>query len=150
MKKTAIILFALFLLGACVPNSGQSADSSDEAILFVTIGDIQETFALKDLEALPSDVVDFNGVLYEGVTISTLLEAVSVNPDTLKALKAVASDGYSVNYDPAQILKDDVLVAYALADGTSLSADDGNFRMVLPDEEGKLNLRMLAELQILQ
>ena len=149
MKKVAIILFALLLLVACVPNSGQIADM-DEAVLLVTIGDIQETFALEDLQVLPSEEVSINGVLYKGVTMSTLFEVVSVNPDTLKALKAVASDGYSVNYDPAQILKDDVLVAYALADGTSLSADDGNFRMVLPDEEGKLNLRMLAELQILQ
>jgi hypothetical protein len=82
--------------------------------------------------------------------VSALLEAVGVNPDNVKALKAVAADGYSVNYEPAQVLKDNVLVAYALADGGPLSADDGSFRMVLPDEEGKLNLRMLAELQIVQ
>jgi hypothetical protein len=47
-------------------------------------------------------------------------------------------------------LKDNVLVAYALADGSPLTADDGSFRMVLPDEEGKLNVRMLAALQIIQ
>ncbi|MBT7074783.1 MAG: hypothetical protein HN922_07725 [Anaerolineae bacterium] len=150
MKKIVITLFILFVLGACVPNSGQSIDMPDEAVLAVTIGDIQETFALGDLQVLPSEDVSFNGVLYKGVTMSTLLEVVSVNPDSLKALKAVATDGYSVNYDPAQILKENVLVAYALADGSSLSADDGNYRMILPDEGGKLNLRMLAELQILQ
>jgi len=38
----------------------------------------------------------------------------------------------------------------ALADGSPLSADDGDLRLVLPDEEGKLNLRMLAELQVVQ
>ena len=150
MKKIVITLFILFVLGACVPNSGQSIDMPVEAVLAVTIGDIQETFALGDLQVLPSEDVSFNGVLYKGVTMSTLLEVVSVNPDSLKALKAVATDGYSVNYDPAQILKENVLVAYALADGSSLSADDGNYRMILPDEGGKLNLRMLAELQILQ
>lgn len=150
MKKIITILFALLLLVACASNSGQDTDMPDDAILFVTIGDVQETFALKDLQALPSVDVSFNGVLYKGVTIPTLLDAVSVSPDSLKALKAVAADGYSVNYDPMQILKDNVLVAYALADGSSLSADDGNYRMVLPDEEGKLNLRMLAEIQILQ
>jgi hypothetical protein len=47
-------------------------------------------------------------------------------------------------------LKDNVIVAYALADGSPMSADEGNFRMVLPDEEGKLNPRMLVELQIIQ
>ncbi|MBT7601591.1 MAG: hypothetical protein HN560_11000 [Anaerolineae bacterium] len=149
MKKAVITLIALLSLVACIPNSGQSAEI-DEAVLLVTIGDIQETFVLEDLQSLPSEDVSFNGVFYKGVRMSTLLEVVSVNPDTLKALKAVATDGYSVNYDPTQILKDNVLVAYALADGSSLSADDGNYRMVLPDEGGKLNLRMLAELEILQ
>ncbi|RPJ40796.1 MAG: hypothetical protein EHM21_14120 [Chloroflexi bacterium] len=78
-----------------------------------------------------------------------MLEAASIDPGTIKALKAVASDGFTVNYDPAQVLKDNVLVAYALADGSPLAADDGSFRMVLPDEEGKMNVRMLAALQII-
>ncbi len=73
-----------------------------------------------------------------------------MDPGAVKAFKAVAADGYAVNYDPAQFLKENVLVAYALADGSPMSAEDGDFRMVLPDEEGKLNVRMLTELQIIQ
>ncbi|MCA9978036.1 MAG: molybdopterin-dependent oxidoreductase, partial [Anaerolineales bacterium] len=67
----------------------------------------------------------------------------------LKAVKAVAADGYTVNYDLSQIEKPDVLVAYAQADGP-LTEEDGAFRMVLPEEEGKLNVRMLVEIQVVQ
>ena len=61
----------------------------------------------------------------------------------------MASDGFTVNYDTNQVLVDEVIVAYARADG-DLIADDGNFRMVLPGEEGKLNVRMLVELQVIR
>jgi hypothetical protein len=46
-------------------------------------------------------------------------------------------------------LVDDVIVAYARAD-SDLAEEDGAFRMVLPGAEGKLNVRMLAELQIVK
>jgi hypothetical protein len=72
-----------------------------------------------------------------------------MDPAQVKAIKAVAADGYSVNYDPSQIFSDDIIVAYARLDG-DLTEDDGAFRMVLPGAEGKLNLRMLAEIQIIQ
>lgn len=151
MKKIVIsLIVALVLLVACAPAVEQGPNSTAEAVLLVTAGESQQSFSVEDLQALPSAEATFNDVTYKGVTVSALLDAVGVNPGKIKALKAVATDGYTVNYDPAQVLKDNVLVAYALADGSPLSVDDGNFRMVLPDEEGKLNVRMLVELQIVQ
>jgi hypothetical protein len=151
MKKIVIILIvAIILLAACAPAAEQEAAAPVEAALIVTAGESQQSFSMEDLQALPSGEATFKDAAYKGVTVSALLEEVSVDPDTIKTIKAIAADGYSVNYDPAQILKDSVLVAYAQADGSPLSADDGNFRMVLPDEEGKLNVRMLVELQIVQ
>ncbi len=151
MKKLLFtLIFAILVLAACAPAAEQSASAPAEAVLLVTAGERQQSFSAEDLQALPPVEATFNAVTYKGVTVSALLEAVGVAPDGIKALKAVAADGYSVNYDPAQVLKENVLVAYALADGSPLGADDGNFRMVLPDEEGKLNVRMLAELQIIQ
>jgi len=38
-------------------------------------------------------------------------------------------------------------VSCGTADG-ALAGDNGTFRMVLPGEEGKLNVRMLAELEV--
>jgi len=150
MKKIVLTLIVVMvLLVACAPASGQDT-ASTAGTLLVTAGENQYSFSMEDLQALPSGEATFKDVVYKGVTVSALLEKVSIDQDTVKAIKAVAADGYSVNYDSVQVLKDSVLVAYALADGSPMSADDGNFRMVLPDEEGKLNVRMLAELQIIQ
>ena len=151
MKKIIITLFiATMLLAACAPATEQSVDTSADSALLVTVGDTQSFFNVEDLEALPATESTFKDVDYKGVTMLALLDSLSVDPGGVKAIKAVAADGYSVNYDPSQILKDNVLVAYALADGSPMSADDGTFRMVLPDEEGKLNPRMLVELQVIQ
>jgi len=151
MKKIVIVLFIVMLLTACAPAAAQVTQAPEaRAVLLVIVGDNQRSFSMEDLQALPSAEASFKSVAYKGVTMSTLLEAASVSLDDIKAIKAVADDGFTVNYDTTQILKDNVIVAYALADGSPLSAVDGNFRMVLPDEEGKLNLRMLAELQIVQ
>jgi hypothetical protein len=61
-------------------------------------------------------------------------------------VKATAVDGFSANYEPALFNKEDTLVAYARADGP-LAEDEGPFRMVLPDQEGKLNPRQLVEIR---
>jgi hypothetical protein len=150
MKKIILALIIVMVLAACAPAAEEGSEAPAQTVLLVSVGESQHSFSVEDLQALPSAEASFKDVTYEGVTVSALLEAVSVDPGATKAIKAVAADGYSVNYDSAQVLKENVLVAYALADGSSMSADDGNFRMVLPDEEGKLNVRMLTELQIIQ
>jgi hypothetical protein len=151
MKKIIItLILATLVLAACAPAAEQGSGDPEEVTLLVTVGESQNSFSAADLQVLPAGEASFKGVAYKGVPVSALLEALSVDPGAIKALKAVAEDGYSVNYDPAQVLKENVLVAYALADGSGLPDDDGSFRMVLPDEEGKLNVRMLAALQIIR
>lgn len=150
MKKIVfVLLVAVLALTACSSGGAQSADGGGTTLL-VTAGETEQSFSLEELQALPSTEATFNDVAYLGVTMSTLADEVGISLDDVKAVKAVASDGYAVNYDPGQALKDNVIVAYALADGGELTADDGSFRMVLPDEEGKLNLRMMVELQFVQ
>lgn len=151
MKKIVLpLIISILLISACAPAQEQDSSTPAEAALLVTAGENQTNFRVEDLQALPTSEATFKDVVYQGVTVSALLQAVGIDPDEIKALRAVAADGYSVNYDPAQIVKDNVLVAFALADGSPLTADDGNFRMVLPDEEGNQNLRMLVELQVIQ
>lgn len=146
MKKLILALMVMMLLAACAPAAEQAPASG----LTVTVGENQNVLSAKDLGALTATESSFKGVAYKGVTAAALLDSLSIDPASVKAIKAVAADGFSVNYDPAVVLKDNVIVAYALADGSAMSSDDGSFRMVLPDEEGKLNIRMLAELQIIQ
>lgn len=149
MKNFRFIIGILlvFLLTACTAsnqNAGAPIDS-----LKVSGGDIQKPYSRADLEALPSVVATFNNVNYQGVLVSELIKDAGFDPQQVKAIKAVASDGYSVNYDTSQFLADGFLVAYA-TEGGELTAEDGSFRIVYPGAEGKLNLRMLVELQVIQ
>jgi hypothetical protein len=148
---TLLVLFALFVT-ACASSGtpfAQSAGSGTAASLLVSSGEASKSYTRADLEAFGSTEATFKDVAYKGVTVSALVQDAGVDPTQVKAIKAVATDGYTVNYDPSQIFADDIIVAYARTDA-DLTEDDGAFRLVLPNAEGKLNLRMLAELQIIQ
>lgn len=154
MRRLTILAYilAIVLLSACASSNnpdGQDAANTTTPSLVVSGGEISKSFTRADLEALPASQALFNEVTYQGVTISALVQAAGFDPGQVKAIKAVANDGYTVNYDTAQVLVDGVILAYARADG-DLEEDDGAFRMVLPGAEGKLNARMLVELQVLQ
>jgi hypothetical protein len=146
MKSSIIKLVLLaLLLVACSSTTSQN----DGASLVVTDGTTGKSFSVADLEKLPVTESTFNEVTYIGVSLGTLLEEAGFSPGDLSAVKATATDGYSVNYDPGLFTREDVIVAYSTTDGP-LTEDDGTFRMVLPGEEGKLNIRMLGELKVSQ
>ena len=149
MKK--LIIFSLIwavLLWGC-GSGGETAVTTDTPILTVSNGQTEKTYTAADLQALPQAEASYKGVTYTGVPVTVLLEDGGFVVSDLKAVKAVAADGFSANYDLAQIQKADVIVAYAQVD-VPLTAEDGAFRMVLPQEEGKLNVRMLVEIQAVQ
>jgi hypothetical protein len=148
MKSTLIKLILLALILTACSSGGTTSEDVGEALL-VTDGTTEKSFSVSDLKAFPVTESTFNEVTYVGVTLSTLIEEAGFSVGDLKAVKATASDGYSVNYDSGLFTREDVIVAYATADG-ALTADDGVFRMVLPGEEGKLNIRMLVELKVSQ
>ncbi len=142
MKRTFFIILVLALiLAACAPK----AAAPSGAALKVTDGTIVKTYSVDDLKALGSVQASDKGIGYVGVQLKVLLQDAGIDPTRLSAVKAVASDGFTVNYDPPQFLADDTLVAYAQADGP-MTAADGTFRMVLPDQGGKLNPRLLIEI----
>lgn len=136
-------LLLVSMLAACGGAAGP-VEVSDS--LTVTDGTTTKTYTADDLAGLPVTESSFLEVGYKGVALGDLLRDAGFDPAALKAVKAVASDGYSVNYDPALFQRADVLVAYAQADGP-LTADDGMVRMVIPDAEGKLNVRMLSKIE---
>jgi hypothetical protein len=139
-----IVLLAL-LVSACAPKAAEG----DGASLAISDGTNEKTYSTADLQALPATQAAFNGVTYAGVSVTDLLKAAGYDPAAVKAVKAVASDGFSVNYEPTLFTRADMIVAYAQADGP-LTADDGSFRIVLPEAEGKLNPRMLVRLEVIQ
>jgi hypothetical protein len=146
MKRTTLfvsILFVLFALtvSACAPKTTAAGD-----ILTVSQGDTSVTYTADDLQALGEVQATFKDVTYVGVPLSVLLQDAGFDPQTLQAVKVVAVDGYSVNYDPATFLAQDTLVSWARADGP-LGDDEVPFRMVLPNAEGKMNVRQITEIQ---
>jgi hypothetical protein len=113
----------------------------------VTDGADEYAYSVDDLEKFGAVEEEFMGETYLGVPLQNLLMEAGFDIDSIKTVKAVASDGFSVMYDSTFFTREDVLVAYAISGG-DLSKDDGTFRMVLPGEEGKLNLRFMVQLVV--
>lgn len=134
-----------FILSAC---AGESANPSAVTVLKVWDGTTEKIYTIEDLQKLPPQSARFNDIDYVGVSLAVLLEDAGFVPSALQAVKVIAADGYSVNYDPNQFMGEEVIVAYA-QENAPLGEEDGIFRMVLPGEEGKLNLRMLVEVKVI-
>ncbi len=149
MKKLLLPILLILLLAACSPAAPVETEIAPVTGLTISGGDSTTTLTLADLQALEPAQAEFKGVTYVGARLASVLEAAGYDPAQIAAVKAVAVDGFSANYEPALFLRDDTLVAYALPDGP-LAGDDGSFRMVLPDQEGRLNVRQLVELQVIQ
>ncbi len=153
MKRFTMIMYISILLimalTACTSSKDGTSVSSTEPILLVSSGDTSKTYTRADLEALGASQAVFKDITYVGVSLSTLLQNAGFSLDEAKAIKAVAADGYSINYEPVQISAADVIVAYARTD-SNLSEEDGSFRIVIPGAEGKMNIRMLVELQVMK
>jgi hypothetical protein len=138
MKRFLLVTLLIVLaLTACTPKAAEPAAS------VLKVGD--KTYTPDDLKALGEFQATFKDVTYVGVPMTILLKDAGIDPSAVTIVKAVASDGFTVNYESALFSREDTLVAYARVDGP-LGEDEGSFRMVLPDQEGKLNPRMLAEI----
>ncbi len=144
MKKLYWLIL-LVLIGLLI---GCTQDSADQGTaLIVTDGASEQSYSVDDLKALGAEEAAFRDITYTGVPLALLLEDAGFDPAGVSAVKAMAADGFTANYDPSLVNRPDTLVAYAQADGP-LGEDEGTFRMVLPDQEGKLNPRDLVELRV--
>ena len=136
-----LVIVCVLALTACAPKAEEPAG----AVLKVGYGTVSKTYTVDNLKALGETQATFKGVTYLGVTLTALLQDAGIDPTNLTAVKAVSSDGFSANYDASLYAAEDTIVAYATVDGP-LTADDGTFRMVLPNGEGKMNVRQLVEI----
>jgi hypothetical protein len=143
MKKIIFVLLICLLLTGCASSSTPAAKGD---VLTVGDGSTSKTYTVESLKSLPSTQAAFNEVNYIGVSLVALLKDAGIDASKVKSVKVVASDGYSMDYGPDLFMREDVIVAYAQANGP-LTKDDGAFRMVLPGEEGKLNVRQLVEVK---
>ena len=142
MKRLLLVTIVIALvLGACAPKAQEPAAGG----LKVSDGKVEKTYTAEDLKALGAVEASVGGVTYVGVTLTVLLNDAGIDPAALTAVKAVAVDGFTANYDASFYSREDTIVAYARADG-ALAEDELPFRMVLPDQGGKMNPRQLTEI----
>ena len=139
-------LFLATLVGLLI-GCNQNSPESSVTTLTVSDGTNQKSYDVEALKAIGAEQATFREVVYTGVPLRLLLEDAGFDPTTLSAVKATAADGFSANYDPDLVNRPDTLVAYAQSDGP-LTGEDGTLRMVLPDQEGKLNPRDIVEIRI--
>jgi hypothetical protein len=144
MKRLLFLLVAL-LLTAC----SSSAEAPAGDLLTVTDGEETVSFTVADIEAMPATEATFREVTYVGVLLTALLDEAGIDQSGIRAVKATAADGFSANYDPGLFGLPDTIVATATSTG-GMTEEDGTFRMVLPDQEGKLNVRQLVELSVIR
>lgn len=146
MNKLCVMMVIVlaFVLGACAADGEQSSGTVE---LLVTDGTQEKAYSVAELEKLPVSEASFLGETYRGVQLTVLLEEAGYEADMLEAVAAVATDGYSFQYGPDLFLLEDTLVAYSRVDGP-LAGDEGTFRMVLPDQEGKPNVRQVVEIRV--
>lgn len=143
MKHILILALSVsLLLAACgkvtVPEEGVPT-------LTVTDGVASKFYTVADLQKLEQAQSEDKGVIYLGVAITEILHNAGYDPQTVFTVEAIASDGFTADYDQTLILKSDTVLAYTRLNGP-LSDDEGSFRMVLPGQVGKLNPRMVVKL----
>ena len=151
MKRISVLFLLVLLLAACTgnatPTAESAAESTEAATLTVTDGETRHTLSVEDLQALTPAEAELDGVTYQGVTLTAILEAAGVAPEGVTAIKAVASDGFASTYDAATVGREDVILAYAKAGGP-LADNEVPFRMVVPGAENSMQARMVVELQV--
>lgn len=136
----------LLLLGTLLVACGSQQPADDDAKLMVVAGDSETSYTRADLEALTTTNVEADGATYTGVALADLLREAGATPEDLQTVEAVASDGFSATYEPDLFLNPQTIVAYATLDG-DLAEDERPFRMVVPDQPGRMNVRMLARIE---
>lgn len=142
--RTLLLVVTLFLV-AC---GGQEPEAA-EVNLTVSGGEIQQSYTLDDLRALPAATSTAEGTTYVGVSLGALLQDAGFDIEQIIEVTAVATDDFSAAYGPDLFSAADAIVAYETDEG-SLAQDEQPLRMVLPEQPGRMNVRMLARIEVTQ
>lgn len=148
----ALILFAALLLAACGPAGQASPTPPQEAsvpgvILTITGGETERTFTLEQLQALPVTEVESADGQFVGVRLSDLLTEAGFSLEAIATVQVVATDGFSSTYPPELFSREDAVLAYARKGG-SLNDDEAPLRMVIPNEGGTMQPRMVNRIEV--
>jgi hypothetical protein len=148
MKRSLLFLLAILVAASLLACRGQQPAATG-ATLTVSGGDVQRTYSASDLRTFPVSLATVEGITYVGVSLTMLLEDAGFIPDQIELVMAVAGDDFSATYEPDLFMRQDAVVAYERVDA-DLAADEQPFRMALPGQPGRLNVRMLSRIVVHQ
>lgn len=149
MKRYTLILITILtlILATALIGCGAPQPAAQDATLTVIYGESETTYSHSDLQEVGHTTIEAGGVTYVGVPLNDLLQHAGIDdPAALSEVTTVASDGFSAAYAPDLFLSPQTIVAYATTQG-DLANDEQPFRMVLPDQPGRMNVRMLARIE---
>ncbi len=145
-------LIAVLLLAACGPAEQTAPTPPQESaapgvILTITGGETERTFTLEQLQALPVTEIESAAGAFIGVRLGDLLTEAGFNLDGIATVRVVATDGFSSTYPPELFTREDAVLAYA-RQGGSLNPDEAPLRMVIPDQGGSMQPRMVNRIEV--
>lgn len=115
--------------------------------LNVTIDGTSAEFTLDEIKELSTNEVEFHNHLYRGPAVRTLLARADVDIGKLKSVRAIASDGYRIEYDRRLAKHFDFILAHEM-DGEPLPPDMGNLRIVFPGGRSRMVVKMVERLVV--
>ncbi|MCR4403907.1 MAG: molybdopterin-dependent oxidoreductase [Candidatus Acetothermia bacterium] len=144
------LVLALALLVALWPSAPSqselaASETGAEWALTLTIDGAEAKFTLEEIEALPSREVEFHEHIYRGTPLRTLLTQAGVDIGRLEAVKAIAADGYRLEYERRLVKRFDFILAYE-ADGKPLPQGEGPLRIVFPGGRSAQMMKMVERL----
>jgi hypothetical protein len=117
--------------------------ATQEWTLTVTI---DASLRLEEIKALPAVGVEFEGHLYRGPAIRTILTELGADIGRLEWVEPWGSDGYHMRYDRLTSKRFTTILAYE-KDGQPLGAEEGPLRAIYPGGPKKMMVRMVNRLQ---
>jgi DMSO/TMAO reductase YedYZ molybdopterin-dependent catalytic subunit len=152
------VLFAAIVLTGLGPAllSCGTATPTPAAVtwaLTVVNGEIEHSFSLVDLKALPAAEVRYTAKetgqenTYQGVRLRDLLVAIGADLANSEAVEVEARDGFMAVYPQEAALRDTSVLVYGMDDGP-LPASMGSVRMLSPGEGNKFQVKFVSRLTV--
>ncbi len=147
-----LILVVALLAAACSPAGQATPTQPQEAaapgvILTIASGEEEQTFTLEQLQALPATEVESADGQFVGVRLGDLLAEAGFDLDAIATVRVMATDGFSSTYESNLFARQDAVLAYA-RQGGSLNANELPLRMVIPNEGGTMQPRMVNRIEV--
>jgi len=153
--KKALSIFIMLVMAIVLFSTVTIAKEDEFKIIGLTEEDITVSISeLKDLPSVTRDVtsVDSSGdednYTVTGALFSDLLEKKGKSQKNLKAVRFIASDGYSIEVSENILENRDIILTYEI-DGEALYEEAKPMRIVIPEERAMYWVKKVTEIKVI-